>query len=371
LIPPGKKIGIVGGGGVGEMLARAAGDLGYGVHVHSPAAFGSKGGDSWDDTRAFEAFARAVDLVAVAAVDLPEEPLAALAAVAPVRPSVDVLRVGRSRLAQKRWLKAQGFAQPDFAEVLDGDMAAAIARVGRPCVVKSADFRSDEPGLTTIRSPEDLERAEADYHERSCIVERWIDFRTELCVLVARTETGECRAYPLSENIRRRLLLNFTITPARVIPAVASEAEQIGTGLAHRLGVAGVIAVEMFLSHGSKLLVKEVVPLPDEEAGGWLDRADTSPFEQHIRALCGLPLGSAALREPTVAAHLWEDERTGDGAREPDWNAILAEPRAKLHLHGAIGPRSRRKRGCFTVRAPDVDSALARAEELKAQLDGV
>jgi 5-(carboxyamino)imidazole ribonucleotide synthase len=190
-------------------------------------------------------------------------------------------------------------------------------------------------------------------------------------VIVARSTTGETKTFPVAENIHTHHILDFSIVPARVSAEVAREAERLATAIAEKIGVVGLLAVEMFVTASGEVIVNELAPRP-HNSGHWsLDGCETSQFEQHVRAVCGLPLGSVAVREPTVMVNIlgdawkWRDDAV---VGEPNWAAVLTEPRAKLHLYGKAEPRRARKMGHFTVRATDVETALARATELKAKL---
>lgn len=361
MILPGQTLGVLGGGPIGRMLAQAAESLGYRVHVLASSA-------SLDDPAALRAFARECAIVTCESEDIPPGALRILAETTRLHPALEVLQICQDRQRQKHWLKQNRFPHAASAEAPDGDVAAAVARVGRPCVVKTADFGSDGAGQMKIANDADLEKAAAVFHGRRCVVERWIDFACELSVIIARTERGEMRAFPVAENIHARCVLDFSIVPARVGAAVAAEARHLAHNLAERLGVAGLLAVEMFLTDRGELLVNELAPRP-HNSGHWsLDGGETSQFEQHVRAVCGLPLGPAGVREPTVMVNIpgdaWRD------GRDPDWAAILREPRAKLHLYGRPEPGPGRKMGHFTVRAGDVEAALESARGLKAALLG-
>jgi 5-(carboxyamino)imidazole ribonucleotide synthase len=375
MIHPGQTIGVLGGGPLGRLFAQAAQTLGYRVHVFEPQAGGPAGAvaneeinASYDNLAALRAFARDCAVVTCEFENIPIESLRALAAATPLRPSADVLHICQNRQREKHWLGQNKFSHATCAEALDGDIAAAVARVGRPCVVKTADFDRDGRGQMKITDDTDLEQAEAIFRGRRCVVERWVDFACELSVIVARTERGEICVFPLSENIHTRNILDFSIVPARVSAAVAAEAQQLASDLAQKLGVVGLLAVELFLTDRGVLLVNELAPRP-HNSGHWsIDGGEMSQFEQQVRAVCGLPLGPVGVREPTVMVNLLGDLwRAG---REPDWTAILAEPKAKLHLYGRREPRPGRKMGHFTVRAADVETALAKARELKAKLAG-
>ncbi len=388
MIPPGRTLGILGGGQLGRMLAQAAQTLGYRVHVYEPQAHCPAGAVAnretnagYDDLGALQAFGRGVDVVTYEFENIPAAPLAALAALVPLHPRAEVLHTTQNRQREKAWLRANGFPHVAYAEALDGDIAPAVAQVGLPCVVKTADFGYDGKGQMKLATPADLEKAAAIFRGRRCVVEAWCEFTCELSVIVARSTTGETRAFPVAENIHTHHILDFSIVPARVAPEIARAAEALAAGIAEKLGVVGLLAVELFLTTRGELLVNELAPRP-HNSGHWsLDGCETSQFEQHVRAVCGLPLGGVAVREPTVMVNIlgdaWRVPGTpGDGhgakgtgvTREPNWAVILAEPRAKLHLYGKTEPRAGRKMGHFTVRADDVAAALARAQALRAKL---
>lgn len=378
MIDPGKTIGVLGGGQLGRMLAQAAQTLGYRVHVYEPqihcpagAVANHEVNASYQDADALLDFARGVDVVTYEFENIPAAALAVIAPLVPLHPSADVLHTTQNRQREKAWLKANGFPHVAYAEALDGDIAPAVAQVGLPCVVKTADFGYDGKGQMKLSTSADLEQAVAIFRGRRCVVEAWCEFSCELSVIVARSTTGETRAFPVSENIHTHHILDFSIVPARVPTAVAEAAEALAARIAEKIGVVGLLAVELFLTTAGELVVNELAPRP-HNSGHWsLDGGETSQFEQHVRAVCGLPLGAVAVREPTVMVNILGDAwKWADGkvVGAPDWAAILAAPRAKLHLYGKAEPRPGRKMGHFTVRAADVATALAQAQALKAQL---
>ena len=407
MILPGKTIGVLGGGQLGRMFAQAAQSLGYRVHVYEPqvgcpagAVANREVNASYEDAGALLEFARGVDVVTYEFENIPAAALAGIAAVVPLHPRADVLHTTQNRQREKAWLRANGFPHVAYAEALDGDIAAAVGQVGLPCVVKTADFGYDGKGQMKLTTAADLEQAVAIFRGRRCVVEAWCEFTCELSVIVARSSAGETRAFPVAENIHTQHILDFSIVPARVTAEVAVRAEALAEQIAAKLGVVGLLAVELFLTTAGELVVNELAPRP-HNSGHWsLDGCETSQFEQHVRAVCGLPLGGVAVREPTVMVNILGDAwyapaadevdeagagAVGEGAganeaargdtkgagerpRFPNWSAVLAEPRAKLHLYGKSEPRRARKMGHFTVRAADVETALARARELKARL---
>jgi 5-(carboxyamino)imidazole ribonucleotide synthase len=191
-------------------------------------------------------------------------------------------------------------------------------------------------------------------------------------VIVARSATGETRAFPVAENIHTRHILDLSLVPARVPDAVAAEAVALATAIAERLGLVGLLAVELFLGRQGQLQVNELAPRP-HNSGHWsIDGARTSQFEQHVRAVCGLPLGDPGVREPSVMVNLlgdvWRDP-TGPAPQSPDWSVVLRQPRAKLHLYGKATARVGRKMGHFTVVGPTLEAALGEARAIKARLD--
>lgn len=378
MILPGKTIGVLGGGQLGRMFAQAAQTLGYRVHVYEPQTHCPAGAvanrevnASYDDAEALMEFARGVDVVTYEFENIPAAALAVIAPVVPLHPRAEVLHTTQNRQREKAWLKANGFPHVAYAEALDGDIAAAVAAVGLPCVVKTADFGYDGKGQMKLTTAADLEQAVAIFRGRRCVVEAWCTFTCELSVIVARSTTGETRAFPVAENIHTHHILDFSIVPARVNREIAVAAETLAARIAERLGVVGLLAVELFLTTAGDLVVNELAPRP-HNSGHWsLDGGETSQFEQHVRAVCGLPLGAVGVREPTVMVNILGDAwkwAEGKVVGAPNWAAVWSEPKAKLHLYGKAEPRPGRKMGHFSVRAADIETALATARELKARL---
>lgn len=378
MISPGNTIGILGGGQLGRMLGQAAQTLGYRVHVFEPAGPCPAGAvankevnASYEDIAALTAFARECAVVTYEFENIPAGPLEAIASLTTLHPRAEVLHICQNRQREKAWLKRNGFPHVRYAEALDGEIEPAVKEVGLPCVVKTADFGYDGKGQMRLNDAQDLEQASAIFRGRRCVVERWVDFSCEISVIVARSSTGETKTFPVAENIHSRHILDFSIVPARVHPAVARDAELLAAAIAEKLGVVGLLAVELFVTPSGEVLVNELAPRP-HNSGHWsLDGCETSQFEQHIRAVCGLPLGSVAVREPTVMVNILGDAwkwRDGRVVGEPAWSAVLGAPQAKLHLYGKAEPRPGRKMGHFTVRDATIELALERARALKARL---
>ncbi|MCC6416017.1 MAG: 5-(carboxyamino)imidazole ribonucleotide synthase [Opitutaceae bacterium] len=381
MILPGSCIGILGGGQLGRMLAQAAQTLGYRVQVFEPQAGCPAGAVAhreinapYTDLAALREFARGCDVVTYEFENIPTEPLRQIAAenLTQLHPHWRVLEICQNRWREKTWLRDHGIPHARFCAVAaDGDLAAAIREVGLPCVVKTADFGYDGKGQLKVKQEAEIAVAVRQFAGQRAVVERFIAFQSELSVVVARSADGDCRTFPIAENIHTNHILDFSIVPARVPPAVTRQAEELGRDIAAKLGVVGLIAVELFLTTGGELLVNELAPRPHNSGHFTLDACATSQFEQHVRAVCGLPLGEPAARSAAVMVNILGDawfEVDGRTSRQPNWPSVLAHPSAKLHLYGKAEPRVGRKMGHFTVLADRVESALAHARELKSRL---
>lgn len=379
MIQPGKTIGVLGGGQLGRMFAHAAERLGYRIHIYEPA-YDSPAGEvsakefnaPYTDRERLEEFARGCAAITYEFENVPVEPLWAIEKLTSLKPHWNVLETCQNRLREKTWLRKNGFPHVPFAEVQVGeDLAAAIRRIGLPCVVKTADFGYDGKGQMKVNDEASLAQAVASFSKQRAVVERYIDFKCELSVIVARTDAGVARTFPLAENIHTKHILDFSIVPARVSEAVRLEAERLGVAIAEKIGLVGLLAIELFLTDRNELLVNELAPRPHNSGHWTLDACVTTQFEQHVRAIVGLPLGGTGLTAPAVVmvnilGDVWRP--SADGRTEPNWAALLAEPLAKLHLYGKSEPKVGRKMGHFTVTGPSADAALEKARGLKALL---
>ena len=378
MILPGQTIGVLGGGQLGRMLAQAATRLGYRVHIYEPQAGSPAGAVAhaevnapYEDLAALGAFARACDVVTYEFENVPVAPLRAIEGLTQLRPHWSVLETCQNRSREKNWLRRHGFPHAQFAEVpAGGDLAAAVRQVGLPCVVKTADFGYDGKGQVKVRAAEEIAAAAPAFARQACVVEQWVDFALEVSVVVARTAAGEVALFPVTENLHTNHILDFSIVPARIAAPVADAAAALARTIAEKIGLVGVLGVELFVGRDGAVLVNELAPRTHNSGHYTIDACVTSQFEQQVRAICGLPLGSTRLLSPAVMVNILGDVWFGpSGApREPAWAALLAEPAAHLHLYGKEAPRPGRKMGHFTVTADDADAALALAQELKKRL---
>jgi 5-(carboxyamino)imidazole ribonucleotide synthase len=234
------------------------------------------------------------------------------------------------------------------------DLQAALARIGCPAVLKTADFGYDGKGQLRIDSPAEAASAWERLNRRPAILEAFVDFEHEISVVVARGLDGSLAHYGVIENAHRRHILDLSQAPARVPPRVAKEAVALAQAVATELGLVGVLCVECFVTRDERVLINEVAPRPHNSGHLTIEACVTSQFEQQLRAVCGLPLGSTHQLWPAAMANLLGD--LWDRG-EPDWEAACAFPDVKLHLYGKQRPRPGRKMGHLTTLGSSVDQA--------------
>lgn len=374
-LAPGGTLGILGGGQLGRMSAEAARRLGYRVKTldPSPDACAAAVADehlvaAWDDLAALDRFAEGCGRVTLEFENIPPATVAHLARRLPAHPSAPVLAICQHRRREKEFLRDAGIPCAPFEVVARReDLPAAVDRLGRPCVLKTAAFGYDGKGQAKITAGDDPSAAweaigaPAD----GGVLEGWIAHDREVSVLVARTADGRVVAYDPAENLHRNHILHLSLSPARLSEELARRARALAVRVAERLGMVGLLGVEMFV-RGDEILVNELAPRPHNSGHQTLECAATSQFEQHVRAVCGLPLGPVDLRSPAAMVNLLGD--LWRGGREPDWTAVRAEPGASLHLYGKARPAPGRKMGHITVLDASAERAAARAEALHASL---
>lgn len=359
-LDPGSTIGILGDGQLGRMIALAAARLGYRCHVYadqadSPAAQVCAAATIADyrDHAALDTFAGAVDVVTFEFENIPVETARHLAKHVPVRPDPDVLTVSQDRLLEKRFINEIGIATAPFAAVTDlRTLTAALAKIGRPAILKTARLGYDGKGQVTIAEDTDPEEALCRIGTDYAVLEGWIDFSTEISVIVARSLTGEIASYVPVENRHVSHILDTTTAPADLSPELAARAQETSRHIAERLDLVGLVAVEMFLTRSGTLLVNEIAPRPHNSGHWTIDACATSQFEQAVRAICGLPLGGCERHADAVMKNLIGDE-------VHRWPELMAEPGARLHLYGKREVRPGRKMGHVTRLFPRADGVEA------------
>ena len=352
---PGSTIGVLGSGQLGRMFAIAARRMGYRVHTFSPDSDTPTGQvadyeieASYDDLDAVREFARGVDVVTFEFENVPAATVQAASEFAPVRPGGDVLHIAQHRLREKTFLATHGFPVAPFRHITSvEELRAALEEIGCPAILKTAGFGYDGKGQSKILSADESEKAFATISGREAVLEAFVDFECEVSVVAARGCEGEFTHYGVIENEHQRHILDISIAPARVPDKTVTQAIEITRSVLETLGVVGVTCVEFFLTRDGKLLINELAPRPHNSGHLTVDASVTSQFEQQLRAVCGLPLGSTERLRPATAmanllGELWQHG-------EPDWRAACAFPDVKLHLYGKADARPGRKMGHLTT----------------------
>lgn len=365
-ILPGATLGVFGGGQLGRMFALAARTLGYRVHTFSPGRDTPAGqvadrevAAGFEDEDALAAFARDIDVVTFEFENVPVAAAEIAARQVPVRPAGSVLHIAQNRLREKSFLARKGFPTAAFEHITDAaSLDAALDRLGRPAVLKTAGFGYDGKGQAVIGPQDDAAAAWASIGAGEAILESFVDFEREVSVVAARGVDGSFAHFGITENRHRNHILDISIPDADLPPECMDSAIDITRGLMDALQVVGVLCVEFFVTRDGNLLVNEMAPRPHNSGHFTIDACVTSQFEQQVRSICGLPLGGTARLRPSAMVNLLGD-LWNEG--EPDWAAALADPQVKLHLYGKSEARPGRKMGHITALGESREDAMHRA----------
>jgi 5-(carboxyamino)imidazole ribonucleotide synthase len=371
MIEPGATIGILGGGQLGRMTGLAARSLGYDVHVLDPdpncpaSAVASRTvAARFDDAAAAASLAEGCAVVTLEIEQIGTDALAAVAERVPLRPSAAAVHVIQDRIRQKVWLHANGFPVGAFRAVASRDESvAAFEALGR-CIFKSTRGGYDGRGQVRVASADGAAAAWTSLGAKPCLVEQFLDIAAEISVLVARRPAGHGTAaepdrvvFPPAFNHHEHGILDWSILPADVAAATAGDAEAVAGGIAKALGIEGLIAVELFIVRDGRLLVNELAPRPHNTFHASELGCATSQFEQLVRAICDLPLGSTEILRPSAIANLLGDLWSGG---TPDFAAALEVPSVRLHLYGKTSARPGRKMGHLSAVGATGDEAVQR-----------
>ena len=355
---------MLGSGQLGRMFAISARLMGYRVHTFSPETDTPTGqvadleiNASYYDLDAVKQFARGVSVVTFEFENVPAETARAAAEHAPVRPDGSVLHVTQNRLREKTFLSGHGLPVTPFQPIRSlKDLQLGLEEFGCPAILKTAGFGYDGKGQVKLESKDQAESAYRSVPNQEMVLEAFVEFQRELSVVAARGMDGAIVHWGVIENTHANHILDISVAPAELPPAVSKQATEIARTVLEKLNIVGLLCVEFFLTNSGGLLINELAPRPHNSGHLTFDACVTSQFEQQLRAVCGLPLGSTEMFRPAAMANLLGDLwQTG----EPNWAAACALPEIKIHLYGKLAPKPGRKMGHLTAMAETPHKALA------------
>ncbi|MBX3289049.1 MAG: 5-(carboxyamino)imidazole ribonucleotide synthase [Acidobacteria bacterium] len=373
IILPNSTIGIFGSGQLGRMFAIEAAKLGYRVHTFSPDSNSPTGqvadaetAAPYDDLDAVRKFARSVDVITFEFENVPSATVEGAAQMVDVHPKGEILHTTQNRLREKNFLADNGFPVTPFRHIRTLDeLKNAVDEIGTPCVLKTAGFGYDGKGQAKIMSADDVEMAFAAMKGNDAVLEAFVDFEKEVSVVCARGQDGEFAHYGIIENEHKNHILDVSFSPALVSEKVYADGVEIARNIAEKFSYVGTMCVEFFLTADDKLLVNEIAPRPHNSGHLTFGPCVTSQFEQQVRAVCGLPLGSTEFFRPAAMANLLGDVWANG---EPNWAAALQYPDIKIHLYGKADPRPGRKMGHITTTANNTASAAEAVRSARNEL---
>ncbi|MNI18261.1 N5-carboxyaminoimidazole ribonucleotide synthase [compost metagenome] len=371
VIKPGGTIGILGGGQLGRMLTLAGRNMGYRFVTLDPTSDSPCGQVAdqqivahYDDVAAARRLAEQSDVITYEFENVDASVTELLMKEAYVPQGSKLLYTTQHRLREKRAIEAAGVPVAPYEEISSAEqLREAVLRFGTPCVLKTAMGGYDGKGQWVIRSLDEVTEAYETLSKArtELVLEQFIHFDKELSVIAARSPRGEVKAFPAAENIHVDNILHLSIVPARIPQEVQRAAEELAIQIASSLGVIGLIAVELFLTKEGQLYVNELAPRPHNSGHYTMEACRTSQFEQHVRAICNLPLGSTELMSPVVMVNLLGEhvEPILQAVDQVEFEGADLGVSPKLHLYGKQEAKEKRKMGHINVLAADVDQALA------------
>ena len=378
IVLPGGFIAILGGGQLGRMTAMAARTMGYRVRVMDPerACPASYVVDetivgNWDDTAAARRLATGADAVTLEIEQIGVDALAEVARIAPLRPGVEPIRIIQDKTLQKKWLADAGFPVGPFRVVHDAvELQEAVGALGGRVFLKIGRGGYDGRGQARIgfegqATGESIAAAWRSIGEQPAVAEMALDLECEISVMAARNPSGEVRSYPAARNHHENQILAWSVLPAGVPAELEARDEALAAAIIERLGLEGLLCVEIFVTRQGELLVNELAPRPHNSYHQSERGCVTSQFEQLVRTTCNLPLGDTSLITPAAIVNLlgevWID-------RTPNFPAALAVPGVRLHLYEKLTPRAGRKMGHLSATGATAEEALERVLEAKRRL---
>jgi 5-(carboxyamino)imidazole ribonucleotide synthase len=374
MILPNATLGVLGGGQLGRMFTLAAYSMGYRVVVldpdpHSPAGRIADQHIKADyrDHAALQLLGDECAAVTTEFENVPAESMGYLENLCVVRPNAEAVRIAQDRIREKTFVQEQGLATAAFIPVYEmADIATGIETLHTPLLMKTASLGYDGKGQLPVNTLAEARAAFEHLGSTACLLEERVDLEREISVILARSIDGQTTAYPVGENRHVRGILDTTIVPATIEPALGTAAVDMAIRLADAMQYCGVLAVEFFATAQGDLLVNELATRPHNSGHYTVDACATSQFEQQVRMMCGLPPADTRMLSPVVMTNLLGDMWKNG---EPDWQQVLGESQAHLHLYGKSEARPGRKMGHINCLASDVDQALTTTARIRAALD--
>lgn len=364
-------LGVIGGGQLGRMLIMAARQMNLKTVVwtggldESLVDFANEVVNlPFDDPQALERFCAVATVATVEFENIPAPVLEAVAQRIGLHPSPQAVAICQNREREKNFLRDQAIPCAAFAVVSNpSELAEAMRSLGAG-MLKTADFGYDGNGQIRVKGDEDPQQLWQQFGARKGVYEQWVSFEREVSVMVARGADGACVSYGVAENRHRDQILDITMVPAAVSETIAAQASELAERIATALDYRGIMGVEFFVKTDGELFVNEMAPRPHNSGHYTMNACVTSQFEQQLRAVMGLPLGSTRLLSPVVMLNLLGDLWPAED-RAPDWNPLLADGSASLHLYGKARATPRRKMGHANVLDASVEDALGRVNAIK------
>lgn len=373
ILPP-AMLGMLGGGQLGRFFVIAAHEMGYRVTVLDPDKNSPAGKIAdvhlcakYDDAEALKQMAATCQAVTTEFENVPAATLEALATSIPVRPSAHSVSIAQHRVSEKKFLKNAGLPVAPFAVIdSEADIPADNSEI-YPAILKVARFGYDGKGQARVANANEAKQAFANFGQEECVLEKMLKLDYEVSVVLARDSHGQIATFPTAENSHLNGILDVSIAPARGSDAVNHQAQKLAISVAEKLNYTGVLGVEFFVCDG-ELLVNEIAPRPHNSGHYTIDACVTNQFEQQVRVMTGLPLGSSRQHSPAVMVNLLGDvwPQVQGQQQEPEWQLAFDYAQLKMHLYGKHEARPGRKMGHFTVIANNRDEAIKLAMQARS-----
>jgi 5-(carboxyamino)imidazole ribonucleotide synthase len=373
ILPP-AMLGMLGGGQLGRFFVVAAHEMGYKVTVLDPDMNSPAGKiadvhicAAFDDKAALLKLANTCEAISTEFENVPADSLSFLAETKPVRPGAYSVAIAQHRVSEKNFLKHAGLPLAPFEVINQIEDLPSDDNDIYPAILKVARFGYDGKGQARVKNQHEAQAAFAQFEREECVLEKMLKLDYEVSVVLARDVHGNVATFPTSENSHLNGILDISIAPARGRDAISHQAQKLAILVAEKLAYTGVLGVEFFVCDG-ELLVNEIAPRPHNSGHYTIDACVTNQFEQQVRAMTGLPLGSSRQHSSAVMVNLLGDIWPNGNDSEPEWQLVLNNPQLKMHLYGKHQARAGRKMGHFTVINVSRDEAIKQAMQVRAEL---